>query len=104
MVRWAPYAFLRISAFFCAGILLYNLTGKYFGWLPGVFAFFVATYAVAVLLSRQIKNTFFTNLTGCLGLASFLVLGMLLTQQHTEKWQPNHLLHQKGTVTAYIAV
>ncbi|PRY08882.1 competence protein ComEC [Pontibacter ummariensis] len=104
MLSWAPYPFVRVALSFIAGILLYLFAGKDFQYSTEVLAFFVLLYLVGFLLSKRRKQRFITDVAGVLGLLSFVALGLWTTHLHTEKHQPQHLLHLSGQPNYYQGV
>lgn len=104
MLRWAPYPFIRVTLSLIAGILLYFIFGEGLRYSTEAFAFFVILFIVAVVFSVRAKTAEATNLAGIIGLSCFTVLGFWATHLHTEKNNPQHLLHLSGQATYYVGV
>ncbi|MFD2247133.1 ComEC/Rec2 family competence protein [Pontibacter ruber] len=104
MLRWAPYPFVRVTLSFIAGILLYIFSGRDLPYTLEVFAFFVAAYLVAVILSWRLKSAIVTAAAGILALLCFAAGGAWFTNLNTESHQPNHLSKLPSAATYYTGV
>src|SRR5688572_505471 len=108
MIRWIPYAFLRIVLFFIAGITL----GIYF---PGIldprygsllFLGLVSGYGVIVLLywKKRFISTDLKLLGGIIGLAAVFVSGFLQVLRKTDIRRQDHISHIESRVEFYKAI
>ncbi|MFD3003076.1 ComEC/Rec2 family competence protein [Pontibacter toksunensis] len=104
MLRWAPYPFIRITLSLVAGILLYFILGEGLHYSMEIFAFFVAAFIIAAVFSLRAKAAEATNMAGIVGLLCFVFLGFWATHLHTEKNNPQHLLHLSGQPAYYVGV
>lgn len=104
MFRWAPYPIVRITLSFMAGILLYLVLGKQFGYSLGLLAFFFGAFCLAFIIARKYKTTFSRDLSGILGLLTWFALGLEVAEQHTARHQPSHLTHLPEAPAYYVGV
>jgi competence protein ComEC len=103
MLKWMPYAMVRIATFFIGGILL----GIY---LPDVVSESLATSFFLALLSffavgyiYAKKSTARVVGLGSIGLCAILIAGYINLLHHTESRRPDHLIHIHSSVVAYRA-
>lgn len=100
MLHWTPYAMVRITAFFTAGILLAI-------YRPLFEASVVATAAIVLTLIyfafSSIRSAGFKKFTGLTGLFIIFIFGYLHLLMNTESNEPDHLLRIDGEVEAYTA-
>ncbi|TGD82671.1 ComEC/Rec2 family competence protein [Hymenobacter wooponensis] len=104
MIKWAPYAFVRLVLPLMAGILTY----LYFGsklppmlWaVTGLAALYIA---VQIWAARQ-PAPGATDAAGLLAVLTLYVAGISLTQQATESRATNHLVRYGSRVEFYRAV
>lgn len=107
MIRWIPYAFVRVVIFFMAGICL----GIYFPDVLSLFAahllfsILILIYVIGAILIyrgkilddyREIKSSI-----GFVGLATIFLAGYLNLVLHTESRREDHLIHQQQTPDFY---
>ncbi len=104
MIKWAPYIFVRITICFGAGILWQIYSGHSFNYLPGWLAVFICLFSGLHLLRSRLANHFFTQLAGLTGLCTIFLFGNLITQQRTQSYAPDHLVHQKQNIRYYTGV
>lgn len=101
MLRWIPYAVVRIVVFFIAGIVL----GIYLpDFIPQqytliIFAAAILIYIVGFILQRLFKKMFFNP--GFLGLMIVFIAGYLRVLDCTDARQPENLIHQHEPVLYY---
>jgi competence protein ComEC len=104
MIKWAPYAFVRLVLPLMAGILTYLYVGSELPpmlWaITGLAAFFVA---VQLWAARQ-PTPGATDAAGLLAVLTLYVAGISLTQQATESRAANHLSRYGARVEFYRAV
>lgn len=103
MLKWMPYAMVRIAAFFTAGVLL----GIY--W-PNVNSIQLATrlflslllfFAVCYFFLK--KSTLRSIAVGAVGLCAVFVAGYINLLHHTETRKPDHLIQIKSPIETYRA-
>jgi len=105
MIRWIPYAFLRIVLFFIAGITL----GIYF---PGIldpmyggllFLVLILCYGVIVLYywKKRFLSTNLKLLGGIIGLAAVFVSGFLQVLRKTDILRQDHISHIESPIEFY---
>jgi competence protein ComEC len=105
MIRWIPYAFLRIVLFFIAGITL----GIYFPDILDpqagslLFLAMVLSYAVIVLLywKKRFLSTNLKLLGGIVGLAAVFVSGFLQVLHKTGIRRNDHISHIESPIEFY---
>ena len=85
MFRWIPYAMVRVTFFFVAGISAAIVR-------PGVFtnAWLYATIACYLILFCFKKRW---ALTGAVGLSAIFLLGYVRVEIHTDRNNPAHFIH-----------
>lgn len=108
MLRWAHYAFLRITFFFTLGILSAVYFGNYLSITNTLWLF--SSSAIAFLTSKfLLRKQFFFSLSWVQGVFSFFaifLLGYLNLTLHNESLREDHLLkateftHYKGTINS----
>ncbi len=103
MLKWMPYAMVRIAAFFIAGTLL----GIY---LPKVISPDFAAISFLVLLFLFSIGFFFLTASsfrsiglGVAGLTAVFVAGFINLIHHNEMTDPNHLVHIESAIETYRA-
>ena len=109
MIRWIPYAFLRIVLFFIAGITL----GIYFPdildrearW-PFVFGTWFYHMAIIVLLywKKRFLSSNLKLLGGIIGLAAVSVSGFLQVLSKTDTRRQDHISHIESPIEFYKAI
>ncbi|QDA59108.1 ComEC/Rec2 family competence protein [Hymenobacter jejuensis] len=104
MIRWAPYAFVRLTLALAAGILTYLYVGEALPpmlWpLVGLVLIFMALQTWA---NRQLAPVF-TDAAGLLAVLCVYTAGLALTQYATESRAATHFGRLPGTVEFYSAV
>jgi len=104
MIRWAPYAFVRLTLALAAGVLTYLYFGDALpdvrGMLLGMAALFVGVHVWAT----RSANLALTNAAGLLALLTIFGVGLALTQQATESRRADHLYRFRNQVEFYRAV
>ncbi|WP_324671622.1 ComEC/Rec2 family competence protein [Hymenobacter sp. GOD-10R] len=104
MIRWAPYAFVRLTLALAAGILTYLYLGDSLPSLQwavlGVAGLFLGVQIWAV---RSASLTAI-NTAGLLALLAIYVVGLNLTQQATESRRADHLFRFGSHVEFYRGV
>ncbi|TGE25341.1 ComEC family competence protein [Hymenobacter aquaticus] len=104
MIRWAPYAFVRLFLALAAGILTYLYFGAALPDLRWALAGFTLLFmAVQTWASRQ-PTPGPTDAAGLLAMLCLFGAGLTLTQQATEKRQAEHLSQLSGPIEFYRAV
>jgi competence protein ComEC len=104
MLYWIPYAFVRISVFFIAGILL----GIYFPQLISIssamsaFTFAIALYFFIFFLNRR-RNKRVLN-PGLIALTAVLIAGYCSVYFNTETNSADHITHASNKILYYCAV
>ncbi|MDO1451167.1 ComEC/Rec2 family competence protein [Rhodocytophaga aerolata] len=108
MIKWAPYVFVRLTAYLIAGILAavsFPVSVTAIGYLVPVFYFLAAGYVAFYLLIRIVwKGKRFSTLTGLLGLIIIFLAGYVITHQRNQSTQPGHLLQQPAFIQYYSGV
>ncbi len=103
MFRWIPYAMVRITAFFIAGILagIYwpNELSEYSAAI--IFAVLVLSYFLAVLLLRG--SSALKTVSGLTGLMAVLLAGYIHLLNRTDARRPSHITHAKKPIDYYFA-
>lgn len=105
MLRWVPYAFVRISCFFVLGIL----SAIYFGtYLPVdsalmLFGMAAATFLVAKLALKKERFFSYSWVQGVLAFVCIFLLGYINLTFKNESLRQDHLLNYEH-VTHYIAI
>lgn len=102
MLRWAPYAMVRVSAFFISGILLaiYQPTLIAFGCAATILFLLIATYFLLLLIFGGRLNFY----SGLIGFSAIFLLGYTQLLLQTESRHSNHLLKLKEDIESYEAV
>jgi competence protein ComEC len=103
MFAWLPYAMVRISAFFIAGILI----GVY---LPDDFPAQAISEILTILIVTYFGSWFALRhksslrmLTGITGLLSMVCVGYLMVISKTESINPDHFMHSGMKFQSYLA-
>ncbi|MBL0739930.1 ComEC/Rec2 family competence protein [Chryseolinea lacunae] len=101
MIRWIPYAFVRIVVFFCGGILLAIHRPDAMEWsvATSLFAACTALYLIFGGAYRTLQIN-----PGFVGLAAIFFAGYLATVSHTASRHADHLLKLETPVAYYQAV
>ena len=103
MLKWIPYAMVRIAAFFIGGVLL----GVY---LPDaipvdsatwIFFIFLFLFALCFSFLRKSKSRSFA--VGLIGLCSIFIAGYINLLRHTETRKVDHLIHITSSIETYRA-
>ncbi len=103
MVRWEPYAMVRITAFLVAGILV----AIYFPNLlsPAQAIIFIGWLAVLYFIGRVLLPTNWVGImAGLLGLCATFFIGYALLQLKTNKNDATHLQNVQNSIKAYTAI
>jgi len=103
MLKWMPYAMVRIAAFFIAGVLLaiYSPAAIPIHIVIGLFVFLIFLFAVGYFFLR--KSAFRSIAVGVFGLCAVFVAGYVNLLYHTETRNPNHLIQINLPIEAYRA-
>ncbi|WP_114782404.1 ComEC/Rec2 family competence protein [Botryobacter ruber] len=104
MWQWAPFPFVRVTLSFIGGILVYLYTGREFGYITELLAFFVLATLAAFAVSRKVKSYGTTAVAGLLALFTFAAAGFWVTQQRTALHHPHHFHNLKQTPAYYTGV
>jgi competence protein ComEC len=101
MLRWIPYAVVRIVVFFMAGIVLGIYLPDFIPqqYLQIIFAVALLAYIVCFILQRFYKSLLFNP--GFLGLMIVFLSGYLRLLQCTDARQPENLIHHHEPVLYY---
>jgi len=95
MLRWVPYAFVRISLFFVLGILSAIYLGPYLSLQNA--AFIIAGASLVYLISKVfLLKKYFFSLSWIQGVSAFAILFLLGYSNlilNKESLEENHLLH-----------
>jgi competence protein ComEC len=104
MIRWIPYAFIRIVLFFIGGIVLSV-------YLPETIPLRVAEMLLLFLLGIYLFLFFFRNYTqklfwnpGIVGLFAVFFAGYTHLLNQTQSNDPDHFIHQEKSVQYYKVV
>ena len=102
MLRWAPYAMVRVSAFFVSGVLLaiYQPTLIPFGFATTILLLLITSYFLLLLISGG-RLSFYS---GLIGLSAIFLLGYTHLLLQTESQHSTHLLKLKEDIEIYEAV
>lgn len=105
MLRWIPYAFIRISFFFILGILSAIYWGQY---LSNEHAIWVIGSSILLFIISKlflVKNRFYSYswVQGLLAFVAIFFIGYLNLNFHNDALRQDHLLHFTQ-VTAYSGV
>jgi competence protein ComEC len=108
MIKWAPYVFVRLTAYLVAGILTAICFPVSFAaihlWLIAFYTL-AGTYLVFYLLIRMLwKGRRFGTLSGIMGFVMIFLSGFIFTNQRNQSGQPDHLLHQPAVIEYYSGV
>jgi competence protein ComEC len=100
MLRWIPFAVVRIVVFFIAGIVFGIYQPDFIPqlYLHIIFAGAILSYVACFILQRLYKN-FFNP--GLLGLMIIFLSGYLRVLDCTDERQPENLIHQREPVLYY---
>src|SRR5688572_18422822 len=111
MIRWIPYAFIRIVFFFMLGIsygiyypnvVKQNCASLFFLVLIGAYSVLVYLFWKQQLLQQiKIRLKFYA---GVVGLAAIFLAGLLNVLMNTESTNPNHLIQISSRIEFYKAV
>jgi competence protein ComEC len=108
MIKWAPYVFVRLTAYLIAGILAaiyFPVSVTSISYLLPAFYFLAGSYIVFSLLIPVVwKGNRFGTVTGILGLIIVFLAGFVITHQRNQSTQPDHLLHQPASIPYYSGV
>jgi competence protein ComEC len=110
MIRWIPYAFVRITLFFILGICLGIYYPDIFNFHHTLFIFLglVFLYACMAVCTRQAKFFKFVGrikfLAGLIGLSAVFIAGYVNVLYNTDTRKSGHLLHIKSPVEYYKVV
>ncbi|MEX2336910.1 MAG: ComEC/Rec2 family competence protein [Fulvivirga sp.] len=104
MLHWIPYALVRITICFIAGILTAICAGEF---LPADLTIWAVVFLVAVyFLSRWLlKKKFFSrnNVIAIVGFTTIYLLGYFNLISSDQRIWPEHIIHEKDEVTYYLA-
>lgn len=104
MIRWIPYAFVRIVLFFAIGICLGIFQPDILNVYSTILIFFalVAVYGVIAVCSWQQRFRKFgvtlKFLAGLVGLLAIFFAGFLHVLYNTDVRKPDHLVHIKSPI------
>lgn len=105
MIKWAPYVFVRLTAYLTAGILAaiyFPVSLVAIHSLQLAFYILAGSYlALYILISILGKGKRFGALTGLLGATIIFLAGYVITSQRNQANLPDHLLHQPATGIEY---
>ncbi|MDH4092714.1 MAG: competence protein ComEC family protein [Cyclobacteriaceae bacterium] len=101
MLRWIPYAFVRIVLFFCGGILLAIYWPEMLD-APTAQALFIA-FAFVFLILAFVRRVRAIN-PGSIGLACIFLAGFINVQLQTDSGAPDNLLSANLPVEYYRAI
>lgn len=104
MIKWAPYTFVRLTAFLIAGILLalYTPVAHYPELITYTFASLLLLYLLLyIFISTLGKGLRFRTVFGLLTLSIISSFGILRTYQCDRLNKPDHILHQANSFTFY---
>ncbi|GGF18844.1 ComEC/Rec2 family competence protein [Hymenobacter cavernae] len=104
MIRWAPYAFVRLTLALAAGILTYLYIGDALPDLRGALLALAGLFLGAQIWATQSKSLGLTNLAGLLALLTIYSAGITLAQQSTESRRADHLYHFGSRIEFYRGV
>lgn len=104
MLHWIPYAFVRITAFFIAGIL----AGIFFGGagnVTGLFLICLALILIYGLTFFMLKRSFFSNnhFVGVVGFVAMAMLGYLRVSHADDTQNAHHIIHHVAETSYYLA-
>ncbi|MBL6448366.1 ComEC/Rec2 family competence protein [Fulvivirga sp. 29W222] len=104
VLHWIPYAFVRITASFIAGVLM----GIFFGSTDlgnGAFWVGVAIVILYILVFFILKKNFFSthHLIAMVGFVAVFLLGYLRVGQEDQRWHSEHIVHHINSTTYYVA-
>jgi competence protein ComEC len=103
MLKWVPYALVRVAAFFIAGVLL----GIYWPTIISeslaitLFIGFALLFSVSFFILE--KSPHLPLVSGSIGLCSIFIAGFINLLQHTETRKPDHLIHTAQPIEVYRA-
>ena len=103
MLKWMPYAMVRIAAFFITGVLLgiYRPDIISLNLATGLFLSFLFLFAVGYFFLK--KSAFRFMAVGVVGLCAVFVAGYVNLLYHTETRNPNHLIQINSPVETFRA-
>lgn len=101
MYRWIPYAFVRITLLYCAGVASGICFGKYIDTTGNIVVCLIsaAAFMVCVLLKRG--RALLTGMLAAVALLSAGTLNVLLTNESRDD---AHVIHIKDKITSFEAV
>lgn len=102
MLRWIPYAFVRIVVFFMAGILAGIYLPDFLSTTTATVLFFSLIFIYAVVFIGQRKIKLFNP--GFIGLAAIFLGGYLNLLLKTDSRDTNHLIHLQKPIECYQAI
>ncbi|MCB2408197.1 ComEC/Rec2 family competence protein [Hymenobacter lucidus] len=104
MIQWAPYAFVRLFLALAAGVLTYLYFGAELPDLRWALASLTLLFIGVQTWANRQPTPGPTDAAGLLAMLCLFVAGLTLTQQATEKRQPQHLSQLSGPIEFYRAV
>ncbi|OUJ72448.1 ComEC/Rec2 family competence protein [Hymenobacter crusticola] len=104
MIRWAPYAFVRLTLALAAGILTYFYLGNALPDMRGAVLVITVLFLGVQVWSTRSANLGLTNAAGLLALLTIYGTGLTLTQQATESRRADHLYRFGSQIEFYRAV
>ena len=100
MIQWTPYAFVRITVFYVAGILLGRaLDVPTNRWVPWIVITVLAYLVLAIVKRKGITGM----ITGTFGLISVVLLGCL-SGARTRQLPADHIAHRIDDIRHYTGV
>ncbi len=105
MLRWVPYAFVRITFFFVLGILSAIYFGVFLTISQALLLFGVSAFLYLLSKFFLTKQYFYSSswVQGIFAFAAIYLLGYLNLTIQNESLQDDHILHYKG-ITHYSGV
>jgi len=104
MLKWIPYAMVRVTLFFIGGILLGIYQPDY---IPEKVAMYISialliTYLLSYFILKGKQS--FSLVTGTIGLVLIALSGYITLLLKTDSRKPDHLLNFKDSIEAYEGV
>ncbi|MCU0418701.1 MAG: competence protein ComEC family protein [Cyclobacteriaceae bacterium] len=103
MVKWIPYAMVRLSAFFMAGILLAIYHPDWVSLAWAVPALLAAGLVFALGYAIRQKTRTWSSLLGLVGCLFMTLAGCTVLLLRTDRGDPRHVMHMAEDIHAYSA-
>ena len=103
MLKWMPYAMVRIAAFFIAGVLLGIYWPDAISENSAAIFFFVFLFLFLACYFFLRKSKARPIALGIVGLCSIFIAGYINLLSHTEKRKPDHLIQINSPIVTYSA-